>query len=135
MKNQLYFVAGIFTAVLIVFALHRFGYDSLFDSPTTVKIINEAISPDGAYTATTNRASNTNGWCEERTNVHKTNQSFDWEQEYIFNIGCGSEVNVMWKDDRNLIINYSYDDKGEVGFSRQFLSADKAVKISYSLKQ
>lgn len=128
------YLLGLFSAIFLLFAINYLGFGIIY-SPTTVNVINSATSPDGEFLATTNRASNNNGWCEERTNVHKKDESFDWEREYVFNIGCGSYVQLIWKDNRNLEITYSYNKDGIASTSQQLLSKNKDVKISYILKQ
>lgn len=133
MRSFLYFLAGVFTAILFLFGLNYFGF--LFDSPTSVNVIDKVASPDGAFIATTNKASNKNGWCEIRTNVHKSVEVFDWKGEFVFNVDCGSEIEIKWEGNRNLVINYSYNDSGEVRTFRKFHSKDKEVSISYFLKQ
>ena len=135
MKNPiLNFLLGLLSAILLLAAVNYFGY-GIIDSPTIVKVITSAASPDGDFLATTNRASNNSGWCEERTNVHKRDETFDWEREYIFDIDCGSDVELKWKDNRNLEIIYSYNNESVVRTSQQFMSKNKDVKISYILKQ
>ncbi|CAN5747881.1 hypothetical protein BH24ACI2_BH24ACI2_07290 [soil metagenome] len=128
------FLFGTLTAILLLVALNYCGF-GIFDSPTTVKVISSVASPDGEFIAITNRASNKNGWCEERTNIHRKDEVFDWEREYVFGIDCGSEVELNWKEDRNLAITYSYNNLGVVRTSQEFLSKNKDVNISYFLKQ
>lgn len=136
MKNPiLNFLFGVFTATVFLIAVAYFGFNTISESPTTVNVINNVASPDGVFMATTNRASNKKEWCEERTNIHRKNESFDWETEYIFNIDCGSEVELKWEDNKNLVITYSYNDAGVVKTSQQFSSKNKDINISYILKQ
>lgn len=123
------------SAILLLFAINYFTGFGIIESPTSVKVINSIASPNGEFLATTNRASNKNGWCEERTNVHKKNETFDWEREYVFDIDCGSEVELKWKDNRNLEINYSYNKNGIVRTTQEFASKTNDVNISYFLKQ
>lgn len=126
---------GVLTAIFLLIGLHYYGFGLLSEKPATVNIISNVVSPDGIYAATTNRASNERGWCEERTNIHKKDAAYDWEREYVLSIDCGSEVEMKWKDDKNLSIIYSYGNDEAVNTSQQFLSKDKAVNVSYFLKQ
>ena len=133
----LLFLSGVLSSILILVGLNHFGLlpNLIGEYPVTVDVINSVTSPDGMFAATTNRATNNHGWCEERTNVHKKGEVFDWEREYIFNINCGSQVEIKWQGNRDLSISFSYDQAGVVRTSRQFFSKDKAVAISYALKQ
>ena len=67
--------------------------------------------------------------------MYRKGELFDWEREYIFNIDCGSQVEIKWEDNRNLVITYSYNAASVARTSRQFLNKDKEVSISYTLKQ
>ena len=136
MRNPiLNFLLGVLSAIVFLYGLNHFGFSPFFESPVTVNVISEVASPNAEFMATTNRASNKNGWCEERTNIHKKDEGFDWEREDIFNIDCGSEIEFKWEDNSNLVITYSYNDAGVVGTSQQFVSKNKEVNISYFLKQ
>lgn len=128
------FLFGVFTAFVVLGALYLI-FSPSFESRATVNLISNVASPDGEFIATTNRASNRNGWCEQRTNVHRKNEGFDWETEFVFIINCGSEVEPKWKDNKNLVITYSYNDAGIAKTSQEFTSKNKDVNISYVLKQ
>jgi hypothetical protein len=136
-SSSLIFLYGVLSAILILGGLSYFGFipNLLLEYPTTVNVISSVPSPDGVFVATTNRATNNHGWCEERTNVYRKGELFDWEREYIFNIDCGSQVEIKWEDNRNLVITYSYNAASVARTSRQFLNKDKEVSISYTLKQ
>jgi len=131
------FLFGVLSAILILGGLSYSGFvpNLLLEYPVTISVINIVASPDGVFVATTNQATNNHGWCEERTNIHKKGEMFDWEREYIFSIDCGSQVEIKWEGNRALVIAYSYNDSGVAHTSSQFLSKDKEVGISYILKQ
>lgn len=133
MKSFLSYLTGAAAAVLLLFALNHFGL--FFDSPAGVAIVSRIASPDNVFVATTQQASNARGWCEIRINVDRNGAAFDWEREYVFNTDCGSNTEIKWEGNRNLLIGYSYNKSGEVRTFRQFRSKDKEVSISYVLNQ
>lgn len=134
-SQTLNFLLGVLSAIGLLFALNYFFNFGVLESPTTVEIIKKAASPDNNFMATTTRASNQNGWCEKRTNIHKKNVNFDWETEYIFNTDCGSKIALKWKDNENLVITYSYNKDGLAKTSQKFTTENKEVNISYFLEQ
>lgn len=129
------FLLGVISAISLVFALSYYLNLGVLESSITVDVIKKITSPDNNFMATTTRASNQNGWCEERTNIHKKDEDFDWETEYIFNIDCGSAVELKWIDSENLAIIYSYNKDGLAKTSQTFTSENKDVNVSYILKQ
>lgn len=138
MKSPLVlFLSGILGAVLVVCVFfYCGGFAYLVDEhPVTATVFSEEASPDGMYIAIAERKTNNHGWCEERTTVDPLGESSDWGREHIFNVDCGSQVEMNWVGNRNLTISYSYDDTGNVRTYKEFFSKDKRVTISYFLRQ
>lgn len=138
MKSPLLlFLSGILSAVLVVFVFfYCGGFAYLVDEhPVTATVFSEEVSPDGMYVAIAERRTNNNGWCEERTTVDPLGERSDWGREYIFNIDCGSQMEMSWIGNRSLSISYSYNEAGKVRTYKEFSSKDKRVTISYFLRQ
>jgi hypothetical protein len=143
MKKLSLFFAGFLTATCACVVLWRLNVlpNSLLDELTerdkaNVEVLGNLPSPGGEYVVTTNKASNRTGWCEVRLNVHKKNEPFDWEYEFVCVAGCDTQLEQRWEDDRHLSITYSSRDIAKaIKTYQQFWSKDKAVRISYALKQ
>lgn len=143
MKKLLLFLAGFLTAICSFFVLWRLNilHNSLLDAFTdrdkaSVESISHITSPNGQYIATTNKVSDRTGWCELRINVHKKDESFDWEQDYTCITNCETQLEQKWQDDQHLdILYWSNDESKGVKTYQQFWSKDKAVQIFYTLKQ
>ena len=142
MKKPLYFLAGFMSAATVVFALWYLGIvsNSLLDAVnrdnTVVKEIGNLPSPNQEFVATTTQAGNGADWCEVRISVHKKDEPFDWEREYVCITGCDTRLDLNWEGTQNLAITYSNDDESKgVRTYQGFWNKDKSVKISYKLRQ
>lgn len=142
-KSSLYFLAGFLIAAGLFGGLWHFRLvpNYLLDAianrdNTIVNVTGNLPSPNKEYVATTTKVGNGSDWCEVRINVHKYNEQFDWEYEYVCITGCDTQLGFKWENDKNLNINYSSSEfaKG-VRTYQQFWSKDNTVKISYTLKQ
>lgn len=103
---------------------------------TTVQLVNKVAAPNGEYVASINKAGKAVGWCELRINVHRKDETFDWEHEFIFITGCDTQLDLRWQDNTHLAITYGNSDPAKrVHTYQQFQSKDRRVNISYALKQ
>lgn len=137
------FILGAITAILLMFGAWRFGLmsnslaDTIADEVTTeVELLQSLPSPNSEYRVTANKVSNSRDWCEVRINVHKNNQPFDWEHDFICMTDCKTQTRMTWTSDNNLVIYYSNDDaSAAVKTSQTFHSEDNAINISYVFQQ
>lgn len=135
-SSWLQFFLGIISAIVLIGSLMHFGLvpNLLGESYRDPALLSEKESPDGQYIARTERRESYSDWCEERTTVDRVGEVSDWEREYVFNIDCGSGVEVNWTGNRSLLISYGYDKSGKVRTYREPFSKDKQVSISYKFR-
>jgi hypothetical protein len=137
-SSKAQFVLGFFTAIIVIVTVLYFGLVPGFSSETYLgpTPVAEALSADGQYVARRERKSNNDDWCEERTTIDRVagNRS-DWEREYVFMNTCDMPVEMQWIDNRSIRISYGFDPQGIVHVSREALSKDKQIKISYELNE
>lgn len=97
--------------------------------------VTDSTSPGHQYVATTftDMGGGAAGWCYRMVTVRKTEEPFDPTKNQVFSIQCNTDVEVAWKDDRNLLIAFS---KNPVSMSlyQKSWTDDKAVRIVLRLK-
>lgn len=143
MKKLIFFCVGFVTALGVFFVLWRLNvlHNSLLDiladrDRASVEAVSTISAPNGQYIAATNRVSDRTGWCEIRINVHRKDEPFDWQEDYVCVTGCETRLEQRWQDDRQLNILYSSSDTTHaVKIYQRFWSKDRAVQIAYTFRQ
>lgn len=142
-RPSLYFSAGVLACAGLLGGVWHLGWirNELLDAVAgveraSIEVVDSSLSPTQKYVATTHKVSDNSGWCELRTNVHSSNQAFDWEREFVLIADCDSRLELKWNTNTDLTIFYS-DGNPDNGIKtyQQFRSEDGLVKISYILKQ
>ena len=141
-RSVIYFAAGFLACLGSLVLLSRVGiiHNKLLDAmtgyeSTTVKLVSDLPSPNLQYVATTNKVGNGTGWCEVRINVHKKDEVFDWEHDFVCITGCDTKLDLKWEDEKHLTVSYSAGDVAKgVHTYQQFRSKDSLVSIAYLLE-
>ena len=143
LKSRLYILSGFLCAAVVYSSLWYFRLTSnqLLDAVTgqhkaIADVMSNISSPDQQYIATILRVKNKLDWCEIRICLTKKIEPLDWENNIICSTGCETQLDLKWKDDKNISVIYSVKDKAQaVKIFQDFWSKDKDVKISYALKE
>jgi hypothetical protein len=98
-----------------------------------IDIISTSFSPNEEYKATMYRdmGGGAAGWCSIKVSLQKNTEQFERNKETAFSTRCNIDVNLVWNDNKNLLISYTNDSEG-MSLYQTFLSNDKVVKITYS---
>lgn len=133
-----YFVYGFLSTIFIYLFLAAiaFSLSLIFAGPSesrhTLNTLQEKVSPNGAYLATSyvDTGGGAAGWCTAEVNVRKTGTSLSASDE-IFAAHCGTKVELSWASNNVLQIDYTPDEES-FGVSQQAWAVDHAVKIVYT---
>ena len=139
-KPVYYFSYGVLAFIALyvsLWSMEKFlewTFDFEGDGPQ-VDIISTSISPNKEYKATlySDMGGGAAGWCSIKVSLLKNTERFERYKETAFATRCNIDVNMVWKDNKNLHISYTLDKEG-MSLYQTFLSSDKAVNISYSAK-
>ena len=142
-KPVFYYSAGVLSVAILLAILWGFGFllESAFDmgGGDEERVVSSLSSPDGEYVATTYVAmgGGAAGWCYKRVSINKKSEPFSLEKErerggYSFDVSCGSELEVKWESNRELLVSYT-GSENEAGISiyQRPVSQDRAVRIKY----
>lgn len=134
------FLAGVLCFTAIYVGLWALGWmiEAQFKRDfggSEVRVIANSTSSNQQHVATTytDMGGGAAGWCYHEVNVRKNDEPFDSQKGDVFYTGCNSEIDLIWKDDGNLLITYSSDGES-ASLHQKTWSSDKAVRISYAAK-
>jgi hypothetical protein len=149
-KPILFFVAGVVTTIVVAAILilptwlMADALDLGSDKSISYNIVTTNNSPDGQHVATIYSASGGGaaGWCTQYVAITKKDVPFDVVTKdkesplQVFNTTCRSEIALDWKDNKSLLITYSFTGSSEFGdhIYQKILSDDKEIKISFASK-
>ncbi len=132
-----YFVHGFICIVVgySFFAALPFALGLIFfgtpESRHTLNTLQEKISPDGSYLATSyvDTGGGAAGWCTAEVNVRKAGSELSASNK-IFAAHCGTMVDLSWNSENVLQVAYIPDDE-RFGVSQHAWALDRTVKIVY----
>ncbi len=107
--------------------------DGLVDnSPPDIHVTKEVVSPDGKNVASfyTISGGGAAGYVVIRLKIRPANQVFKSDENYIFEMRHGDDIDLEWRDDDYLIVTYPMD----ADIYRQQTIQGK-IKISYGGKK
>lgn len=113
------FLAGIGTLVLFLVLL-AILFSALISSPegSNINLKGEFNSPNSEFRAAhfVGMGGGAAGWCNEVVTVQPTlpvsTQAADLTRDFkVFSVSCGSDVQVRWTGDSELVISFSIKDR------------------------
>jgi hypothetical protein len=134
------FLAGVVCFAVIYGCLWVVGFliEGAFKSSfgrSDILAVTDSTSPSHQYVATTftDMGGGAAGWCYRMVTVRKTEEPFDPKENQVFSLQCNTDVEVAWKDDRNLLIAFSKDPVSMSLYQKSWTD-DEAVRIVFATK-
>jgi hypothetical protein len=102
------------------------------------QVISTLRSPNGDYDATiyTVSGGGAAGWCEQRMEIHSSNNPFNMERakkeaDFCFSASCGSKVEMYWESNSPALqIKYTIGAEGISTYQRR-MAPNLPVRIDY----
>lgn len=126
MKSLVISIAIIFCAITLSACL-----DLTSDTSRDIKIIDNSVTPNQSYVATSYRmmGGGAAGWCYTCVNVRRNSEQFNPDSGIIFQTRCDVEPELKWQDEKRLSVAYQRD--AAVYSQEKAWGGSEGVEVSY----